>query len=145
MSTLIKLVCVGGFLWSALATAADLSKIFTENSQTSTEAATAIQGWLTEKCKDLKWALRVDEVPTGHEQCGNSIEKVQVEVELSHLTSQFIFWVKHTPQGSSVDWVNEEWPSWHVCSYSSAYSREDKTCTYMPYRYNKRIQQQIDR
>lgn len=115
------------------AKAADLSKIFPSHSQTSQLAAQAVTSWLKTNCKDLTWALDVSEKVDKHEICGAGIEKVHLNVELSHLVSEVTFWVKvdENKNHAKIEWINEDWPSWRICSYSEAYFREDKTCRHL--------------
>lgn len=128
----MKALCLALLLPFASAQAADLSQIFPAGSPTSAPAAGAVSDWLRKNCKDLSWALSVKEIENAHQSCSPSVEQVHVSVEMSHLRSEFTFWVKTDEKGTRVDWINEEWPSWHVCSYGEGYFRDDRSCSENP-------------
>lgn len=115
-------------LFSVVASAADLNNIFPSDTKTSPAAADAVTRWLTEHCRDLNWALNVQEISNRYEQCTEGLEKVHIDVELSHLRGEFIFWVNSNADLSTVEWVYEEWPAWRICSYNESLAREDKSC-----------------
>lgn len=112
--------------------AADLNQIFDSSTPTSPAAALALTSWLKANCKDLNWALSVKEISSRYENCGDGLEKVHLNVELSHQPGEMIFWIKNRDEKSEIEWIYEEWPSWHVCSNTEAYLREDKTCKATP-------------
>lgn len=115
-------------LINANAFAADLSQIFSAETKASLEAQEYITKWLKNNCRDLNWALSVKEIPQRREECSGTIEKVHLNVELSHLNSELIFWISKGSEKTTLEWIYEEFPSWRLCSYSEAYFREDKSC-----------------
>lgn len=108
---------------------ADLDAIFPTDTKVSEQTALTLSRWLKNNCKDLHWALRVEEIPSKYEDCGSGVKKVHLEIELSHLKEDMIFWIKEDSLRSSIQWIYEEFPAWKVCQGVEAYERRDLSCT----------------
>lgn len=128
----LKIAIASTILFSINVFAADLTRIFGPDSRTTPQVAAYVTDWLTRNCKDMERAVSVTEIPERSQVCGRGIEKVHLDVQFSHLHSEMIIWVKSAGTRSVIDWIYEEQPDWHLCTYMDSFARDDKTCRYYP-------------
>lgn len=115
-------------LLSSISPAADLNAIFPPESKTSPDAAALVKNWFVKHCPDLTWTLSVTENPAKYQICSSGTQKVHINLALSHLTSEFVFWIEQDETGSFINWIEEEYPEWQLCFYSKEDTRKTKTC-----------------
>lgn len=119
-------------LLSVQVQAVDLDEIFAEDSKVPPLVQEAVKTWFKESCGNMNWVLSIKEDPEQSNMCSDSpvIHEVYTHMELSHLKSLFVFWVKEDEGGWYVDALYEEHPAWQICHYPVDQAREDTNACY---------------
>lgn len=120
------------FILSFQAKAVDLDEIFSEDSTVPAPVQEVVKSWFKESCGNLNWVMSIKEIPEENKLCSREpmMYEVHTVMELSHLKSLFVFWVKEDKAKQwLVDGVYEEYPSWQICHYPEEEIREElKAC-----------------